>query len=104
MQIEYPVKLTQDSQIVDKFNRTVVPDLTWKGDLLHVKHQREVGELLVNLMNVNHENQKLMEETVVSGSLNPLQDTVKSTVEAVLSDSKPKRRGNPWGRKGRPKT
>ncbi len=53
--IDYPVRLTVDLQIVDKFNRTVVPDLTWKGDLSHIREQRERGELIVNLLNAHSE-------------------------------------------------
>lgn len=51
--IEYPVKLTEDFQIVDRFNRTVIPDLTWKGDLSHRHEQKGIGELIVNLLNAH---------------------------------------------------
>lgn len=51
MNIEYPVRLTAEYQIMDANNKVVVPELTWRNDAVHLNQQKEIGELIEELIN-----------------------------------------------------
>ena len=46
-----PVKLTDDFLVIDADGKTLLPDITWKRDFDHKMRQRELGMMIVEMLN-----------------------------------------------------
>ena len=75
MNLNKPLKLNEQLEIVDAGGSIVIPCISWSGDIPHINQQRERGKLIVALLNSYDEN---------SGE--------------ILKE--PKKRGNPAFQKG----
>lgn len=96
IKIEYPVKLSEQYEIVDKWNNVVIPSITWNRAFDHLDRQKEIGELIVSLLN-RHEDERLglvAEPQIVSenGNAGDSNGIVAAVVEAIK-----RKRGRPKG-------
>ena len=51
IKLDLPVKKTKECEIVDAKNRIVVPSITFRGDVQHIKRQDMICDLIVQLIN-----------------------------------------------------
>lgn len=53
MNIKFPVRASSDLEIIDSENRIIVPTLLYQADIYHVNNQKEICNLIVDLLNEN---------------------------------------------------
>lgn len=99
--ITYPVRLTYDYQIVDNQNKVVLPELTWRNDALHLAQQKEIGELIVALMNANEVARQFSagKEQIYGRSLADVVKASQPAGTADLSEDRPGKVSRAGGRK-----
>lgn len=112
IKIDYPVKASDQYEVVDKWGNTVIPSFVWNRSLDHLERQEEILNMVVNLMNSFYGNNgystwKQEASEVRSKEWLSLAEKVEENIISApnsgIVESKPKNTRNPWGRKGKPK-
>lgn len=97
--IEYPVRLTFELQIVDARNAVVIPELAWRNDGPHIEQQRRVGNLVVDLLNANHEAGLSIGDPVFGRSVEEMADASTATGLRGLSADRARKVSKVGGRR-----
>lgn len=51
IKLDLPVKRTDGCEIVDAKNKIIIPSITFRGDIQHIKRQSMICDLIVQLIN-----------------------------------------------------
>ena len=113
MNLNKPLRLNEEFEIVDAMGSIVIPCIVWSGDIPHKNQQRELGECICEIINVcdreiSRENMPSIVRAMVLGIKQADKDfestkrILGKSIPEIIEDMTPKKRGNPAFQKGAP--